>query len=473
MLGFANSPPSYRALRDQQIDQSLRHGMRSFAARWLHLIPATQRVGILQDDLVREYWRTSRRDMLKVINRVSYRSVLTLFLFCLTPIPNGISEEEELDGLTGQICVQAALQQVQRLRARQRNTQFNGEKVSPAADVLPSPPPNSTFTESFLRHESRGYWGALTFDTSASMTLNFRSSLSSGLHGFDAESCWRVLKMGAGSFHTRTEEWRRTFAMTEDEVLQVMAAAAAAKTYVWKMIAVLKEALREGYEDEKVLQAWTAFTEAVDIFRVTFRPLLNDCERRLPFLGQVERLNWYELMLHVYLGVLILVDALEAAERTDLLSQLAETRSEAEHEVLNALTFGLKSHYIIEEYDRSSGSTNPTSNNFQGTGSGTGMSITASFVALDPYPHHVVAAIQLMNKVVGREWRQGNIKLEAYKYLKSTLLKILEELPQSSKSVQAARKHLHSSLTELEPLPPERSSSTASGNNAQWWPAAS
>jgi hypothetical protein len=39
--------------------------------------------------------------MLKVINRVSYRSVLALFLFGLTPIPVGVSPEEELDGLTG------------------------------------------------------------------------------------------------------------------------------------------------------------------------------------------------------------------------------------------------------------------------------------------------------------------------------------------------------------------------------------
>lgn len=443
-LDSANSPPGYRQQRDQQIDQSLRHGIRSYAARWFHLLPPTESAGVLQEDLVREFWRTSRRDMLKVINRVSYRSVLTLFLFSLTPIPVGVSEEEELDGLTGQICVQAALQQVQRLRERQRNTQFNGSKVTPATETLTSPASSSNLTANYLGLESRAYWGALTFDTSYSLTLNFRSSLSSGLHGVDSESCWRVLKMGAGSFHTRTEEWRRSpFAMTEDEVSQVIAAAAAAKTYMWKMSAVLKEALREGYEEEKVIQAWTAFDEANEMFRITFRPLLNDCQRRLPFLGQVEKLNWYMLMLHYYLCILMLVDAVEAAERTDLLEQLTDTRLDAEHEVFNALKFGLDSQYTIEKPHISS--------SIQGTSQHS--SISACFVALDPYPHHMVAGIRLMDKAVGREYREGKIKPEAYRYLKSTLLRALENLPQTSKSVQAAREYLRSSFLELEPVP--------------------
>ncbi|KIX07963.1 uncharacterized protein Z518_02617 [Rhinocladiella mackenziei CBS 650.93] len=455
-LDRAVSLPGHRQERDRQIDRSLRHAIRSFAARWLHLIPSTDRVGPAHDDIVRDIWRTSRRDMLRVVNRVSYRSVLTLFLFGLTPIPTGISEEEEMDGLTGQICVQTALQQVQRLRERQRNCQFNGAKVSPGPDALESPAPPSKLTHSYLSSESRAYWAALTFDTSASLTLNFRSSLSSGLHGVSSESPWRVLKMGAGSFHTRTEDLRRNpFDISDDIAAEVIAAAAACKLYVWKMIAVLKEALREGDEEEKVAQAWSAFIEAVGIFKVSFRPLLNGCERRLPFLGQVERLNWYELMLHYYLGILILVDAVEAAERSDLLAQLADTRIDAEHEVFNALKFGLESTYTIHGPPGSNSDTIPDA------------SVSASFVAIDPYPHHVVACVQLMNKVVSREYKKGKIKPEAHQYLKSTLLKALEQLPQTSKSVRAARHYLHASLTELEPIPEKQ----VTTDNVQWPPS--
>ncbi|KAJ9605800.1 hypothetical protein H2200_009649 [Cladophialophora chaetospira] len=439
--GWMDSESGEGMPQDDPIDQSLRHAKRSFAARWYHLVPSTERAGVLPEHIVREFWRKSRRDMLKVINRVSYRSALALFLFSLTPVPVGISEEEEMDGLTGQLCVQAGLQQIQRLREGQRNCQFSGSQVRLASDTVASPTGSSKLTDSFLRTEARAYWAALTFDTSASLSLNFRSTLTSGLHGVETETCWRTLKMGAGSFQTRTEDWRRNpFAMTEDEVLQVIAAAVACKLYIWKWVSVLKEALREGSEEEKVQQAWTAFLEAINLFRDTFRPLLGDCQRRLPFLGQVERLNWYELMLHYYLGILILVDAMEAAERTDLLSQFLDTRLEAEHELFNMMKFGLESQYIINATHRVAGATTQASNpTFEHT-------ITASFITIDPYPHHVVAAAQLMHKVVSREYNQGKIKPEAYKYLNGTLLECLEQLPQTSKSVQAARQYLQTSI---------------------------
>ena len=379
--------------------------------------------------------------MLKVINRVSYRSALALFLFSLTPVPVGISDDEETDGLNGQLCVQAGLQQIQRLREGQRNCQFSGSQVMQASDALASPAEGTKLTDSFLHTEARAYWAALTFDTSASLSLNLRSTLTSGLHGVESETCWKTLKMGAGSFHTRTESWRRNpFGMSADEVLQVIAAASACKLYVWKMISVLKEALREGSEEEKVLRAWDSFLEATDLFSVTFRPLLNDCQRRLPFLGQVERLNWYELMLHYYLGIMIIIDAIEAAARADLLAQLSETRLEAEHELFGALKFGLESRYTIAK---------PQAQADLGSNSEIAKStldINASFIAIDPYPHHVVAAAQLMSKVVGEEYSQNKIKLEAYMYLNRTLLRCLEELPQTSKSVQVARQRLQVSI---------------------------
>jgi hypothetical protein len=445
-LGYLSDLPNQRQVRDYQIDQTLRRAVRAFSARWLPLIPQEDSLVTDHDEEIRDFWRASRKDMLRAINRVSYRSVLTLFLFGLTPIPNGISDDEEMEGLTGQICVQTALQQVQRLRERQRNCQFSGAKVSPGSDALSTPAPTSNLTQEYLAFESRAYWCALMFDTSGSLTLNFRSSLTAGLNGFTSEPAWRLVKMWlAGSFHSRTEDWRKNgFELTDDSACQVIAAAAACKLYVWKMIAVLKEALREGVEEEMVMQAWGSLMEGIEMFKVTIRPLMRDCERRLPFLGQLERINWYETVLHYYLGILILVDAVEAAERSDLLSELTETRLDAEHEAFNALKFGLESQYTV--YEPPAG---------QDTAFITGLSgrsITASFVAVDPYPHHVVASVRLMNKVVGREYQQGKIKYEAYSYLSSTLLKALEQLPQSSKSVQAARQYLQLALKDVDSM---------------------
>ncbi|KAI1620301.1 hypothetical protein EDD37DRAFT_173848 [Exophiala viscosa] len=451
-LHDAETPVSQRQDRDGLMEQSVKRAIHSFASQWLHIIPKHERIGIVHEDLVRDLWRAARRDMLKVINRVSYRSVLALFIFGLTPIPVGISTEEEMDGLTGHVCVQAALQQVQRLRERQRNCQFSGSKVSPGIDPVIGRQPTTDLSQAFLTSESRAYWAALMVDTSASFTLNFRSSLSSGLHGVGSESSWRVLRMGANSFHTRTEEWRTsTFEVSDETTSQIVAAAAACSVYVWKMIAVLKEALREGDEEEKVIQAWKSFLESVDIFQVTFRPLLTACLRRLHFLSQVERLNWYEITLHYHLGILILVDAVEAAERVDLLSQLTEKRLDAEGEAVNAVKFGLENTLTISSKNGLAADSHE-------------QSITVSFVQIDPYPHHMVAGVQLMNKAITRQYRQGKIKIEAYKHLQLTLLRALEQLPQTSKSVQEARQNLHASLAEFEPLSERRVSSSA----VQW-----
>ena len=411
---------------DPVLDQSLKYAKRSFAARWFHLIPVAERAEVLPEHIVREFWRRSRRDMLKVMNRVSYRSALALFLFSLTPVPIGISSDEEMDGLTGELCVQAGLQHIQRLREGQRSCQFSGSQMLLTSPGLASPAGNCELTDNFLQNETRAYWAALCFDTSASLTLNYRSTLTSGLHGVESETCWRTLKMGAGSFNTRTEEWRRhPSSMTEDQIVQSIAGSGAGKLYVWKWASVMKEALREGSEENKFQQAWASFVEATDYYRDTFTPLLHECQRRLPYLGQVEQLNWYELNLHYYLGILILVNAMEAAERNDLLSQLSKTRLEAEHELLSTLIFGLENQYTIP-------------GGFRGA---TDKSITASFIAIDPYPHHVVAATQLMQKVVSREYRQGRIKVEEHQDLTRTLRDCLDQLPATSKSVQAARQH--------------------------------
>lgn len=87
--------------------------------------------------------------------------MLALLLFALTPIPVGISESEETDGISGQVCIHAALQHIQTLRAQQRNLQFSGSKVLPpsshqhsSADsaAAQSPP-----TSEYITAETRAY----------------------------------------------------------------------------------------------------------------------------------------------------------------------------------------------------------------------------------------------------------------------------------------------------------------------------
>jgi hypothetical protein len=104
------------------------------------------------------------------------------------------------------------------------------------------------------------------------------------------------------------------------------------------------------------------------------------------------------------------------ANRSDLLQQIAETRMEAEDESINVLKFGLESKYSIAGCRSDSTSAPVTNFPVQ--------PLTISFVAIDPYPHHVIALVRLMEKAILRKYLQGNIKQEAYLYLLTTLRKV-------------------------------------------------
>lgn len=424
-----------------QIEQYLRRAMHLFVARWLPAVLQTIPGEPVQyEDFIKDRWRASRRDMLKAINRISYRSVLALYLFSQTPVPLGISEEEEMDGISAMVCTQTALLHLQQLRERLQNCQFNVSELSTWSDGVPVSPASFNFTQVFLDFESRAYWAAVTWDTSSSMILNFRSSLTSGLKGACLEPAWRLTRgFLVGSFYARSEDWRKTgFELSDEVASQIISAAAVCKTYTWKTIASVKEALREGVEEIDLLVSWNAVLDALEIFKITIEPLLNMCEKRLHFLREVDRLTWYEVVLHYYLGILILTDAVEAASRLDLISQLTGVGLNAEQKSFNVLKFGLESRYTICR--PLEGSSNVSDGNL------VRQPTTTSFIAIDPYPQHVIASVRLIKKAISRKYRQSNIKHEVYSFLSATLLQVLEQLPQSSKIVQSARKNLQESL---------------------------
>ncbi|KEF53484.1 uncharacterized protein A1O9_10459 [Exophiala aquamarina CBS 119918] len=432
-----------------QTDESLRRAMHSYAVQWLPVLEQRNPTTMIPvEHIIRNSWRATRRDMLRVMNRKSYRSVLTLYLFSQTPVPAGLSEEEEQDGISGLVCVQTALVQIQQLRERLRSCQFDGSEVLAWPDSVSSPSPTRNLSEAFLNLESRAYWAAVTWDTSCSMTLNFRSSLSSGLKGACLETSWRLARgFLVGSFQPRTEEWRKKgFEVSDDIAQEIMSAVAVCRIYTWRTIASVKEALREGVEEDSVLFSWKALLDALGIFKTTIHPLLDSCEKQLHFLSQVTRLYWYEMVLHYYLGILMLVDALEFGQRSDLLSQITEMRLEAEHGCFNVLKFGVESKYVVN----GSQSDAKDASDQISTTLPSEHPIVTSFVAVDPYPHHVVASVRLVNKVISRKYRQGNTKYEAYSHLSSTLLKTLAELPPSSKAVLSARQNLQESIDHLE-----------------------
>jgi hypothetical protein len=139
-----------------------------------------------------------------------------------------------------------------------------------------------------------------------------------------------------------------------------------------------------------------------------------------------------ELMLHYHLCILIMIDAIEIARRTDILEQLSITKSEVEGSTMNCLVFGLGNHFTLPRRD---GETQDTF-------------VKVPLIAIDPYPHHVVAAVQFLWKGTERDYDTGNLDQGTFEHLQSILLQTLELLPQTSKSVRNAKEQADQSLVK-------------------------
>ncbi|WPH03951.1 Hypothetical protein R9X50_00683400 [Acrodontium crateriforme] len=422
--------PSYTG----QVDESLRLAIQAFAARWLPISSLNTSQPCFKQSKISALWRQTRREMLKAINRPTYRSMLTLILFGLTPIPDDVSEVEEVDGISGQVCIQAALQQIVHLRARQRSLQFNGSKVSSDTTTSFNSPGQAVDPSQYINAENIVLWAALTFDTSASLTIGSRPLLSSGLFGFESEASWKLVQSCMNLFRSTFQDWETSeLDVTEDMANQIIAAAAAWKLYVWKMVAVFKEALCDGHGEMEVNRAFTAVVAAIDQFNSTYRGLLTVCQSRIHFLSQETKLRWYVATLHYHLSILMLVDVIEATDRLDLLSRLTAARSEAESWALNCLVFGLENTFTLA-VPRKAGEESAIKSRG---------SVTVPLVSIDPYPHHVLAAVKLLRKAIEDGVVTGKITRNVHATLLATLERALKQLPASSKSVRAARDEMN------------------------------
>ena len=396
---------------ENQIDQSLKCTIRAFTTHWLSLVSQYRHLPIAElQDISRDSWRAARRNMLRTINRISYKSILSLYLFAQTPIPVGISADEELDGLSAQVCMQTALYQLQRLREQR------------------APSDSASLTAQYVDLESRVYWAAMTWDTSISLTSGTRTSLSSGLKGPCAEPTWRLVKAFlVGSFASRWQD--SDLELTFDTAYEIIAAARIAKTYIWKNITSLREALREGVSDAGVLFAWEALVGAMEIYSTIVRPLIDRCERKMLFFDQRVRLNWYCFQVQYHLGILMLANALEVAGREDLRKKMEKAEQDAEHEACVVLKFGLENKYTVYE-SGVGGNNNPERGQ---------PLLNASLVAIDPHPQYALDLVLLMRKRLDRRVRDEKITREIYASLDSILREVVEQLPRSSKVVQDAR----------------------------------
>ncbi|KAJ5113806.1 hypothetical protein N7456_002340 [Penicillium angulare] len=408
-----------------------------FCVRWLPVLyPELQEAPLSawHEHMMRFLWRKSRKAMLKAINTRSYQSAFSLVLFGLTPVPIGVGEEEEAEGVSGSLCFQVALHHLYSLRCWRRTLKFSTSKVI-AQNPTVTPQGSSHITtdmqyHSSLYYENMLYTAGIIIDTTSSLTLDYKPILAAGNLGMEKELFFEIIKTRASITH---EKWQKGLMLQvstigDTEADEINLCTSQWKLYFWKAVAVLKEGLRDGCSEDMLQVSFHAVLCAIERFGLTYGPMLEACMRRLDFLGFRQRFDSWLLMCHWYLAVLILVDALEASERPDLLSYVKVARDEAVQGIINGFKIGSNSRYILSDVIPLSG--------------GQAKTVQCPLLAIDPYPVHVIASGRLVLKIITQEYTDGKVSVEAFENLLEIISSALEHLPATSQSVGVARQHV-------------------------------
>ncbi|KAH8911240.1 hypothetical protein BR93DRAFT_324876 [Coniochaeta sp. PMI_546] len=422
-------PTSHACPRcDRSVKLALIASVHAFSLRWLPLVTDEgvdcQELMSLGDRL----WQNARTRVMSIFDKLSYQSVLALYLFGLTPTYQGVLVDENTVRVAGEVSVDMALRQIHRLRVKRQDLSFSGTGLSPSAEQAQrqADGDRQSFIEDFIHAENMMYWAAVVFDISASMTRGSPSILISGVFGFEDEPVIRLMKARVQLFHESTEAWRQNgFVPTSQTALFIVHRASTWKGYLWKVIGALREAINNGHEQSVIARLQALVREGLERFDGTFRPLLAVCERHILFLSKDARLCYYLLQLHYHMGLLLLCSLVSSIKRLDIVPDFESVRREAVHTIFSTVSFGLGCNVAFDK-------------------SGTHVSL----ISIDPYPHHVLASLQLASDVLLVYLERGEISHDAFESSCRIALDALDALPQSLSSVQRAKKSLHHKLRQ-------------------------
>ncbi|KIX96013.1 uncharacterized protein Z520_08268 [Fonsecaea multimorphosa CBS 102226] len=429
------------------VNQALNATVHAFSVRWLPLVAGTRIPTEKLNNLARRLWHNARSQILLILQKRCYRSILALYIFGMTPLPPGLEDHELAHGNIGEVCVDIAMRQLQSVRAKRHVSRFSSAAIatdSPSGSAIPTAATSvHTLDEGYELRETIAYWAGFVFDTSASFTTGLPSILHASLLGFEQERTVQLLKKTAQEFHDKTEDWRANgFEVTNQRAIWIVQSASGCKGVFWKAVAALREALNYGHEPHAVVRAQTAVLQCMLRYDVTYAPLLAACKRALLFLEFEAQLNWYLLALHYHLGLLILYDTLDTFDRRDLVTNPDNAQWSAVQETVNIILLGVQCKISLQTVFGSTSA--PLRDDM------------VSLLSVDPYPHHVATALSLVSDFLKKGSSETCKSSEALKQVRKLATMAFDQLPQCSASLQASRVSVAAKLDEVQQLQDSR-----------------
>ncbi|KAB5585770.1 hypothetical protein GE09DRAFT_37712 [Coniochaeta sp. 2T2.1] len=315
----AYSTPLDRAEEDALINQALMSAVHVFAARWLPICHFREPgetetrgrgAGMRKELFVESLWHRARNDVLPILTRPSYRSILALYLFGITP-----TSLDNKDRAISDLCLETSLRQYVPLRSKARITPHQVPRdstptVGHGHGTVPETAATTRAQEEYAHLLDTAYWYGIVCDTSRCITRCQPSVLLPGLAG--ETKVWDLIRKQVDGFDMIYRSMHTSKAVLTDEmVLTIIQYGSSCKTLFWKAVARVQDYFVYHATDLSLDHVMRDVAQTLSQFEDVFGPLLDHCARDYLLLTEKSRISYLLLSFHFHLGVLILVDTLD------------------------------------------------------------------------------------------------------------------------------------------------------------------
>lgn len=274
------------------INQALISAVHAFSARWLPVSRFGKGDGVeihqlraRKEHFLLQIWNRAHKDVIEVLTRPSYRSILALYLFGTTPAAKA------QDRQIADHCFETGLRHYLHLRARFSSVTGEHDSGNQMNMHLREHPTEEQADREFKHLEDAAYWFGIVIDGSRSLIRYQPSVLLSGLQGDSL--VWTPIKHQTEALRLASESLQASKAVLTDETITTMIQhGSACKTLFWKTVSRIQDYLFYHTVEASLEDLLKGAKEEMTRFETVFNPFFDQCARDWILLSEKSRLSF-------------------------------------------------------------------------------------------------------------------------------------------------------------------------------------
>jgi hypothetical protein len=300
-LGFPNMQVEDENKREKNalINQALISAVHAFSARWLpsgHFRngneTSSQEELTTKEHFIESLWQRAHKNVLAVLTRPSYRSILALYLFGTTPT----SFKNKERGISDH-CLETSLRHYVQLKARACVTaKFPSSTGVQNYDTMDNSPAEMKVQEEYNHLADTAYWFGIVIDGSRSLTRCQPSVLLPGLNG--QSQVWDIVKKQSDSFDSMYRSLQSSKPLLTDEmVMTIIQYGSSCKTLFWKAVSRVQDFFFYQTVELSLKAIMEDVVREMNRFEDVFGAFLDQCGRDYVLLSEKSRISYCESIM--------------------------------------------------------------------------------------------------------------------------------------------------------------------------------